>query len=101
MNRIAACLVALALLAGCSTIAEAPNDARLAASCRAYAATLTGLAQFKPDMSPGQIKIVDNAVAVVGPICRRGEQITDIPSALVVVAGALSNLATVERDVKR
>ena len=99
MKRMLIIAVAL-LLTGCAGFADASPDARLAAACQAYAGTLTALATLKPQMTAGQITAVDRAVAVAGPVCRQGDTITDVPSALVVVAGALGNLATVEGAVK-
>jgi len=100
MKRTIFGMVLACAVAGCSAIDDVPADARLAAACRAYAATLTTLATVKPEMSSGQIAVVDSAVAVAGPLCRNGEFVASTASALATVTGAVRDLATVEQEVK-
>ena len=63
--------IILAVMGGCSADKISPAEAALS-TCETYAATLSTLADFRAadKLSDGQVKIVDQTVAYVGPYCK-------------------------------
>lgn len=70
MRRIA--VVLCLLLPSCGSIkvlSDLPLDDQAAIVCAGYGATLRTLTVLKSDMTPAQVKIVDQTVKVVPPLC--------------------------------
>jgi len=88
-------LMALAglVLVGCASLPT--YDAKLAASCQAYANTLYSLAALKDEMTEQQITTVNNARTVINPICISGDY-RSAQSALALVEQYLAQLNGIE-----
>jgi len=93
MHKFIAMAVAGLVLAGCAALPT--YDAKLAASCQAYANTLYSLAALKDEMTEQQITTVNNARTVINPICISGEY-RDPQSALGLVEQHLAQLNGIE-----
>lgn len=95
--RISFIGMVLSLLVGCASV---PPDAQLAASCQAYATTLSSLAELRMEgsLSSGQIESVNSAVAIVGPICKSPAEAGRAD--LMTVSRMLRNLSEIEQEAK-
>jgi len=81
------------VMAGCASLPT--YDAKLAASCQAYANTLYSLAAIKDEMTAQQITTVNNARMVLNPICISGDY-QSAESALSLVEQYLAELNGIE-----
>lgn len=88
----------VAIVLGLSACTNTPNDARLAAACEAYTATLNSLASVKAELSDEQQKNVDRVRAVVNPVCLEGKNINSYSDAIITVSQGLSTLAKIEQE---
>lgn len=93
MHKYVLSLLAALVLAGCASLPT--YDAKLAASCQAYANTLYSLAALKDEMTQQQITTVNNARTVLNPICISGDY-RDAQSALALVEQYLAELNGIE-----
>lgn len=92
MRMLTMALVGLVMV-GCATLPT--YDAKLAASCQAYANTLYSLAALKDEMSEAQITTVNNARTVINPICISGDY-QSAQSALALLEQYLAELNGIE-----
>lgn len=100
MRKLA--LGVLFILAGCAAGQSLTPEQNMAVMCRAYPATLNGLAPFNASMSADQIAVVDRARMVIRPVCAAAAQGAepDLEGALTVVRAELRRMLIVEQEVK-
>jgi len=88
------------LIASCASLTV---DQEMAIACRGYASTLTILATYKDKMTQEQIKTVDEARAIINPICQTAAsgEVYDLRSSLDTVRAELSKMLIVEKEVRK
>jgi hypothetical protein len=62
-------LIPIALVLSLAACAGASPVQSTAQVCGIYSSTLISLTVYKPKMTAGQIQLVDNAVAILAPVC--------------------------------
>lgn len=74
--------------------------ASLASVCSSYASSLSGVAPFRQELTEGQVKAVQTAVDLLGPVCRSAAKQDDVgPEVLNAAIDALQGLLLVKQSV--
>jgi len=96
MRKLLILILLLAPLAACN---GANPQTQLLLACQSYIDTEKTLRPFKEKMTPAQIGVVKEAIALAEPICT-GADTVDYRTALDVVRAKLRELVTVQNSVK-
>ena len=92
-------LIAVAFLAACAGT-TLTADKGMAIGCEAYVGGLRSVTPLKPQMTLGQVAIVDKAIGVAGPACLTWAKTGQVSDGLVAaVTGAASQLLEVRTAV--